>query len=66
MYQPQGFQVSGNENLICKIKKALYDLKQAPRAWYIKIDKYLDEQGFQQSPSNSNYMSKNLVMISSL
>ena len=54
MYQPQGFQVSGKEYLVCKLKKALYGLKQAPRAWYIKIDRYLDEQGFQRSPSDSN------------
>jgi hypothetical protein len=54
MYQPQGFQVSGKEHLVCRLKKALYGLKQAPRAWYIKIDRYLDEQGFQQSPSDSN------------
>ena len=36
------------------MKKALYGLKQAPRAWYIKIDRYLDEQGFQRSPLDSN------------
>ena len=29
-------------------------LKQAPRAWYIKIDQYLVNQGFQHSPSDSN------------
>jgi len=29
-------------------------MKQTPRAWFIKIDRYLDEQGFQQSPSYSN------------
>lgn len=28
-------------------------MKQAPRAGYIKIDRYLDEQGFQRSPSDS-------------
>ena len=46
MYQPYCFQVSGKEHLVCKLNKALYGLKYAPRAWYINIDKYLDEQGF--------------------
>ena len=54
MYQPHGFQVSWEEHLVCRLKKALYGLKQAPKAWYIKIDRYLDEQGFQRSPSDSN------------
>jgi hypothetical protein len=60
MYQPQGFQVPGKEHLVCRLKKALYGLKQAPQAWYIKIDRYLDEQGFQQSPSNSNLYIKSV------
>jgi hypothetical protein len=47
MYQSHGFQVSGKENLVCRLKKTLYGLKQAPRAWYIKINIYLDEKGFQ-------------------
>jgi hypothetical protein len=54
MYQPHGFQVLGKEHLVCRLKKALCGLKQAPKAWYINIDRYLDEQGFQQSPSDSN------------
>jgi hypothetical protein len=36
MYQPQGFQVLGQEHVVCRLKKALYGLMQAPRAWYIK------------------------------
>jgi hypothetical protein len=29
-------------------------------AWYIKIDRYLDEQGFQWSPSDSNLYVKSI------
>jgi hypothetical protein len=36
-------------NLVCRLKKALYDLKQAPRAWSNKIDQYLVINGFQTS-----------------
>ena len=31
MQQPDGYQVSGKENLVCRLKKSLYGLKQAPR-----------------------------------
>jgi hypothetical protein len=31
MQQPQGYEVKGKENLVCRLKKSLYCLKQAPR-----------------------------------
>ena len=31
MTQPEGFEVPGKENLVCKLHKSLYGLKQAPR-----------------------------------
>ena len=31
MQQPKGFEVKGKENLVCKLKKSLFGLKQAPR-----------------------------------
>ena len=34
MEQPEGFKLSDNTDLVCKLKKVLYGLKQAPRAWY--------------------------------
>jgi hypothetical protein len=32
MEQPEGFELSDNPNLVCKLKKDLYGLKQAPCA----------------------------------
>lgn len=38
MKQPEGFIVPGKENLVCRLNKSLYGLKQSGRAWYAKID----------------------------
>ena len=39
--QPQGFEVKDRETHVCKLKKALYGLKKAPRASYGRIDSFL-------------------------
>ncbi|RVW71674.1 Retrovirus-related Pol polyprotein from transposon TNT 1-94 [Vitis vinifera] len=51
--QPEGFQVSGCEDKVYKLHKALYGLKRAPRAWYSRIDAYLLQQGFKRSESEA-------------
>ena len=52
--QPQGFEVHERETHVCRLKKALYELKETPRAWYSRIDSYLLSMGFQKSEANSN------------
>ena len=39
--QPEGFVVRGEEQKVYKLKKALYGLRQAPRAWNIKLNQIL-------------------------
>jgi hypothetical protein len=39
---------------VCKLKKALYGMKQAPRAWYSRIDTYLQQMGFEKSEADPN------------
>lgn len=48
--QPEGFVVKGRENLVYKLYKALYGLRQAPRAWYTKLSKCLEDIGFVRCP----------------
>jgi hypothetical protein len=40
----------GLENKVYKLDKALYGLRQAPRAWNVKLDSTLKRLGFMQSP----------------
>lgn len=41
VHQSEGFEAKGEEHKVYRLKKALYDLKQAPRAWNARIDGYL-------------------------
>jgi hypothetical protein len=44
--QPESFISQGEEDMVHRLKKALYCLKQAPRAWNARIDDYLQQNGF--------------------
>nr|GEW18241.1 retrovirus-related Pol polyprotein from transposon TNT 1-94 [Tanacetum cinerariifolium] len=44
--QPDGFVDSDNPNHVYKLKKALYVLKQDPRAWYDMLSSFLLSQDF--------------------
>lgn len=46
--QPEGFVVKGQEHKVYKLKRALYGLRQAPRAWNIKLNQILRALGFQE------------------
>ncbi|CAL1382933.1 unnamed protein product [Linum trigynum] len=50
MTQPEGFEVPGKEDYVCKLKKSLYGLKQSPRQWYKRFDSYMLELGYNRSP----------------
>lgn len=48
--QPEGFIKEGQENLVYRLTKALYGLRQAPRAWYAKLNSCLESLGFMRCP----------------
>ena len=52
--QPKGFVAYNKETRMCRLKKALYKLKKAPRAWYEHIDTHLQEMGFVKSEADAN------------
>jgi hypothetical protein len=52
--QSQGFEVEDRKTHVCKLKKDLYGFKQAPRAWYGRIDSFLTSLGFTKSKVDSD------------
>ncbi|GJU35888.1 putative ribonuclease H-like domain-containing protein [Tanacetum coccineum] len=46
--QPPGFEEPDFHDRVYKVKKALYGLHQAPKAWYETLSTYLLDNGFQR------------------
>ena len=53
MNQSEGFIIPEKENLICRLKKYLYGLKQSPRQWYKRFDSFMLSHGFKRSDYDS-------------
>ncbi|RVW39413.1 Retrovirus-related Pol polyprotein from transposon RE1 [Vitis vinifera] len=49
MAQPPRFVDRDNPTHVCKLKKAIYGLKQAPQAWYLELCQFFIESGFTNS-----------------
>jgi len=49
MKLPPGHPQSNDPQLVCKLHKSIYGLKQSPRAWYVKLSTVLTELGFTRS-----------------
>ncbi len=41
--QLEGYVQTGKKDLVCKLNKTLYGLRQTLRAWYEKIDNFLQK-----------------------
>jgi hypothetical protein len=52
--QPDCFILHNQVTHVCKLRKALYDLKQAPRVWCVRIDGFFKSLGFQKSDVEEN------------
>lgn len=67
MFQPPGFSNPAYPHHVCKLQKALFGLKQAPRAWYSTFSQFLLGQGFVNSYcDNSLFIRKSSSSITIL
>ena len=58
--QPEGYEEKGKEDLVCKLTKSLYGLKQSPRQWYLRFDKFMNDKGYTRSQYDHCVYHKNL------
>ena len=49
MTVPLGYDATFPKNVVCRLKKTLYGLKQSPRAWFGKFSQALLKLGYNQS-----------------
>eukprot|EP00253_Pinus_taeda_P033129 PITA_33129 len=52
--RPEGFETFDSESHMCRLKRDLYRLKQAPRVWYTRIDNFFTRLGFTKSEVDAN------------
>lgn len=49
---PPGLKDSSSTGKVCKLKKALYSLKQSPRAWFERFSRAMQRFGYKQSQAD--------------
>ena len=53
MNQLEGFVIPRKENIVCRLKKSLYGLKQSSKQWYKRFDSFMLSHGFKRSDYDS-------------
>ena len=56
--QPPSFEDDKKPNHVYKLKKALYGLKKAPRAWYERLRDFLLSKGFKMGKVDTLFTNK--------
>jgi Reverse transcriptase (RNA-dependent DNA polymerase) len=59
-HQPQELESKTHLEFVCKLKKVLYELKQTPRAWYLKIIEFLVRSGYTVTTLGSSLFIKDI------
>lgn len=66
MEQPPGFCDQNKPDYVCRLRRSLYGLRQAPRQWYKRLNQALINHGFRVSPADSSlfhYVKNNVTLF---
>jgi Reverse transcriptase (RNA-dependent DNA polymerase) len=67
MNLPPGHKMKNVSNIVCRLKKSIYGLKQSPRAWYDKLSQFLLSCNFKVSNANNSLFTKisnnNIIVV---
>lgn len=66
MEQPEGYVNPEKPDRVYHLKKNLYRLKQSPRQWYLRFDKFMTENNFQRCPFDCCVYHKDVGDISKI
>lgn len=58
MTLPPGHEQEINSNLVCRLKRSIYELKQFPRVWYEKLSFFLVSYNFNISNADGSLFTK--------
>lgn len=62
MEQPEGFKTPGGAK--CKLRRTIYGLKQASRAWYLRLRQKLEQHGLKVSSADAAlYVGTDLIVL---
>lgn len=61
MQQLQGFVDLAFPKHVCRLRKAIYGLRQAPRAWYARFSTFLLSKGFRQCHTDNSLFVRHLA-----
>lgn len=54
MHEPEGYQQKDKADLVCRLQKSIYGLKQSGKNWNDKLHSALNKMGFVRSNSDPN------------
>jgi Reverse transcriptase (RNA-dependent DNA polymerase) len=67
MNLPPGHKLENASNIVCKLKKSIYGLKQSSRGWYGKLSNFLTSCNFKVSDADNSLFTKisnkNIVVV---
>ena len=62
MQKPLGYVSQGETSQVCLLCQAIYELKQSPHAWFVKLSGLLTPHGFNPCKSDPIVMRKTTLV----